>query len=204
MNSQQRTHAPFPKRTASALALGGPALSVLSWWLDKKDIKLPDWLVDGIGIIGVLMLLVALGLSIRWLAQMRRPGRDERREAERIAPKLDIPIEVSHAPLREAARELFEAVQSLPVAEFIRLEETAEAKIDWAINWILTLKPPPEILGVEPPSSRQRAIVFTDRLPRLISGTDKLAAGRVVFERTVIRRSDVTRAIDRLKNSVFN
>jgi hypothetical protein len=109
-----------------------------------------------------------------------------------------------HLPLREAARVLFEAVETLPVAEFIRLEGNAEAKIDWAINWMLLLEPPPEILGIEPPSSQHRPLIFSKGEPKLIPGTDQLSLRRRLVEKTIIRRSDVARAIDRLKNSVFS
>jgi hypothetical protein len=182
--------------------VAGSGLSIANWWLEKRGVQLPDWLVDGIGIIGALMFLAAVVLSARWLNQKHRSGR--RDAAARIAPTMGLPVEVSRVPLRDAGREVFEAVESEPVAEFIRLEDGPEAKIDWAINWMLTLDPPPQIWGIEPPSSRLRPLVFSVGEPKLINATDKLAMGRAVYERTVIRRSDVERAIERLKNAVFN
>lgn len=79
---------PFPVARTGALGLGGAGLGVLNWWMERRNVELPDWVVDGIGVIGLLMVLAAMWLAARWSFQWLQSKRTPLtpRTSERVAP----------------------------------------------------------------------------------------------------------------------
>ena len=111
------------------------------------------------------------------------------------------PFNIRLMPIREAGKKAFEAIQSEPAAEFVRIgqENDAEAKIDWMIRWFLQLEPPPTVTAVERPGSTSAPVSFGSDRPRLISGTDMLEFRGRRLERARIFSGDVGRAVTKLR-----
>jgi len=72
------SHPPASFAKTGALGLGGTAVTVINYWLDKSGFSssLPGWFIDVVGLIGLLMLLWAAWLGIRWYRASRSGARE--------------------------------------------------------------------------------------------------------------------------------